>query len=587
MRIVIKYLLIIGLLLALKISYGSTSKIDSLQKILNSTLNSSSKIELLNQIAESYSYINFDSSFHFAKEAYKLSLSSGNIPGEIEALQYQAFYYQHTGENKTAHDLLKQAEILSERSGDKLKLASTYRQFGDIFTNTLLFDKAFEYYSSAIELFKKLDDNDNYYSSLSRLGILYAKMDKYSEALELFNQIKENYNNNQTSNQYIGVLNNIATVNKNLGNYSEALKVYLEVLDYNIKNLNYRFASGNLGNIANTYLQLGDTANAYAYLDSAQNLFKQLNDIHQYNFVLLNKCILNYEQKSFDHLERNLKEVYKAAVAANWTDYAMYCAQYLSKYYYELNQIDSAYTYSILYIQYSEKVESDGNTKKIEELKFKYEFEKEALLMEAQNHRKSILIKTLSGLFVMAILLIIILIIQRKTKLAKTILQKQNLELEKDKLQLQQKDLNNQIEIKNKEITSSIILLQKKNDLLASVANTLMDAKSHFTKTNWSIIEKCINDLRENTDDSDWKNFEYYFNQVYESFYEKLNQINPNLTANDRKLCAYIKLQMSTKEIASLTNTTARSIEVARYRLRKKLNIQDSSISINSFLENI
>jgi DNA-binding CsgD family transcriptional regulator len=81
-------------------------------------------------------------------------------------------------------------------------------------------------------------------------------------------------------------------------------------------------------------------------------------------------------------------------------------------------------------------------------------------------------------------------------------------------------------------------------------------------------------------DDSDWEIFEKNFAEVHEDFLEKLKEKYPDITAGELKLAAYIKMNLSSKEIAPLLNISVRSVENKRYRLRKKMGIaHDSNLS--------
>jgi len=77
--------------------------------------------------------------------------------------------------------------------------------------------------------------------------------------------------------------------------------------------------------------------------------------------------------------------------------------------------------------------------------------------------------------------------------------------------------------------------------------------------------------------------FNMHFNNVNEDFFNTLKDLFPDITPNELKLCAYLKLNLSTKEIAQLMNITIKAVEVARYRLRKKLNIRPD-INLYDFL---
>jgi len=91
-------------------------------------------------------------------------------------------------------------------------------------------------------------------------------------------------------------------------------------------------------------------------------------------------------------------------------------------------------------------------------------------------------------------------------------------------------------------------------------------------------VIKLINSSLNNT--SDWKLFEEAFNNVDKDFMKKIKTLHPSITPNDLRLCAYLRLNLSSKEIAPLLNISHKSVEVKRYRLRKKMGLDhDQSLS--------
>lgn len=97
-----------------------------------------------------------------------------------------------------------------------------------------------------------------------------------------------------------------------------------------------------------------------------------------------------------------------------------------------------------------------------------------------------------------------------------------------------------------------------------------------------------INALLNNNLDSedDWKMFLIKFEEKHTGFFKKMKMLYPQLTNSDLRLCACLKLNLETKEIASLMNLSVRAVENSRYRLRKKLNLQPSQ-NLNEFFLNI
>lgn len=135
-------------------------------------------------------------------------------------------------------------------------------------------------------------------------------------------------------------------------------------------------------------------------------------------------------------------------------------------------------------------------------------------------------------------------------------------------IKLENDKLNAQIEGKNRELAVSTMSLIKKNEFLSSLKKKLKEVKE---LSDINKVVKTIDNSINNTDD--WNMFMEAFNNADKNFIDKVKSKHPELTANDLRLCAYLRLNLSSKEIAPLLNISFRSVEVKRYRLRKKMNL--------------
>ena len=100
-------------------------------------------------------------------------------------------------------------------------------------------------------------------------------------------------------------------------------------------------------------------------------------------------------------------------------------------------------------------------------------------------------------------------------------------------------------------------------------------------------VEKIVKKLVDHSKQrDDWEQFSLHFDAIHANFLKKIKNKYPALTATDLKLCAYIKLNMSSKEIAQILHISPKGVEVARYRLRKKLNL-DQQANLADFLNDI
>ena len=172
-------------------------------------------------------------------------------------------------------------------------------------------------------------------------------------------------------------------------------------------------------------------------------------------------------------------------------------------------------------------------------------------------------------------------------KQRKKLLKQKEKELEIKQLENEQQlmyyknlDLQKDIETKNRELGMSAMNLVKRNELLGTIKKELGTAKN---LDDVSQVVKLINKNLNTTDD--WKLFEEAFNNTDKDFIKKLKTNHPNLTSNDLRLCTYLRLNLSSKEIAPLLNISLRSVEVKRYRLRKKMNLPHEASLTNYILD--
>ena len=135
--------------------------------------------------------------------------------------------------------------------------------------------------------------------------------------------------------------------------------------------------------------------------------------------------------------------------------------------------------------------------------------------------------------------------------------------------------LTGEIDAQEREISSYLMILSQKNELISYLEKSVTKLDSLNTQFRKKKIEEMLQKISQNsTADMDWEMFKVQFEKLYPAFFENIKEVHPNLTENDLRLCTFLRLKMSTKEIAGLLNISPKSIEVARVRLRKKLNIK-------------
>ncbi|NCU03345.1 MAG: transcriptional regulator, partial [Chitinophagaceae bacterium] len=161
---------------------------------------------------------------------------------------------------------------------------------------------------------------------------------------------------------------------------------------------------------------------------------------------------------------------------------------------------------------------------------------------------------------------------------------------EKQIVELRNEKLQSEVEHKNSELASSAMNLVQKKEMLSKLKEDLAQYKSHTDAgkagKEFQKIMKLID--KELDDNGEWEQFAVHFDSVHTNYLKKLKEQYPTLTTSDLKLAAYLRLNLSSKEIAQLMNISIRGVETSRYRLRKKLelpnevNLFDHLIKITS-----
>ncbi|MCF8386427.1 MAG: hypothetical protein K9G47_00995 [Bacteroidales bacterium] len=159
------------------------------------------------------------------------------------------------------------------------------------------------------------------------------------------------------------------------------------------------------------------------------------------------------------------------------------------------------------------------------------------------------------------------------------------LEAEKEIIRLRNEKLREQMKLKDKELANSTFQTIQKNKLLVDMKKELRQfinqTGDNVTRSHINFIIKKIN--REINDEKQWEVFETHFENVHEEFLKRIKTEFPDLTPRELKLCAYLRMNISSKEIALLMNISTRGVEISRYRLRKKLEL-DRTINLTDFI---
>lgn len=428
--------------------------------------------------------------------------------------------------------------------------AMLYNNMANIYLKQGDYDQAVKLYTQAIAINTGLGAGKelfNNYNNMAEVEILQGQLNK---ALEYAFQAQRWTNLDEDPYTYYFIQCNISQI--------YLLQGRLEIAwEYMADGLAYMRANGY------------DMDYGYGCL-FASNLWHAANDKA--------KCLF-YLQEAERVAQRLGNQTFQAKVYNN-----------LAEYYNNENQATKAYRYLMLSYRLNDSIRVLDDAKRLADMELVYEMEKvvqENSLLRKESELKDLNIRR-QRLILLLISLMAAMIIgffsyrlltQRKRRLAERRLSEQEAELRRKEMEIIQKrqiDLKNELEIKNRELTSKVLKLMRNNEFVIHLTEELkqllleLNPRESVKKEH---IRELMARLRTQSNDNSDTEFKYYFEQVYSSFYDNLLRKYPSLTAKDLRICAFLRLGLSTKEISIITFREIRSVESSRNRLRKKMNI--------------
>jgi hypothetical protein len=207
-------------------------------------------------------------------------------------------------------------------------------------------------------------------------------------------------------------------------------------------------------------------------------------------------------------------------------------------------------------------------------------------------------------ILIVFVIMLIIFVNQRSQAGAKEMEKRKEIELNEQKIkheaetsekkreikELKNQQLQYELRHKSQELATSTMNLIRKNEILLEILESINKATIQL-KENPDIdgiitrLGKLERNIKQNVEnDNNWKKFEENFDMVYENYLKRLGETYPQLNVSDKRLCAFLKMDLSSKDIASALNMSVRSIEMNRYRLRKKMEL-DRETNLGDFLQ--
>ncbi len=433
----------------------------------------------------------------------------------------------------------------------------------------------------SLDLYSSIKNKEGMANSKLNIGMVYADINEDSTALKFYKESINDFSLLKLNGRVGTVFTKIGSLQLKNGELNDALNNFLNALKIHTKN-DFQYGMAEVHNrLGKLYIEKNNIEQADYHLRQSLILSQKIEDkdgtiSSMIQYGRLQRLIKEYKISNI-HLKWGLKE----ASSQQLNNYKLLALEYLADLKKEINQPDSALYYYQWYVTLKDSVYNVNKSKQIAALEFKNDLNKKEKELQYLTEKESTNQKIQWILFT-AILIIIVLSIF----LIKSLWQRnsdQRMLMEKERLlstkqlenqRLKQAELEQKLELKNKELTSYALNFVQKNDFLDSMQLKIKELKkSSDIKQSKQLIELEKLIKLQNSKDKDWEDFRQHFEQVYSSFFTNLKTDFPNLSANDLKVAALTRLNLSIKEASNILGISPESTKTARYRLRKKMNL--------------
>ncbi|MFZ4462975.1 MAG: tetratricopeptide repeat protein [Bacteroidales bacterium] len=509
----------------------------------------------------------------------QLSKSTRNEEKELEF--YMAFtdmFYRNM-QNDSARYYSDQAYKISQKenfSKFNSQIFNDKARIAEVSGNRL---QAIDWYLKDVELLKNNHDTARLAVVLNNIAILHINMESYDQAIGyILESIKLNEllaNEDALCNSYI----DLAISYQENSNLQQAVIYYNKAIILSKKTNNDYQQARVFMNLANSKLMLGKFKESQAYLDSSTKLCV-LNNMDAgllFNKINQGELYLATAQNS-----KGLKQLQEAEIhnnSYNLPTITVELWRLLSEAYERNKDYPRALDYYKKHVTLFDSISGAETKRVILELQMRYNEEHTArqleTLQQSFDKQKTQIWYTIIGLvFSISIIFLLVALNYVSRRSANY---KNRLAIEEtEKLRLQ-------MEMKDQELVSKAMNMSKINQMVLDVGNELKKLLPGLTKEKTDAFQHLLQNLESSLPSEAWKEFETRFEQVHKSFYDKLTALHPDLSPTEIKICGFLRLNLTTKDIAVLTNRSVGTIDNARSAIRKKMNLENDS-NLTNFL---
>ncbi|MGE0079633.1 MAG: tetratricopeptide repeat protein [Bacteroidales bacterium] len=432
-----------------------------------------------------------------------------------------------------------------------------------------------EQYKSYLKLLLEFENfNDaKHQADINRwLGILMSELGDNDIALEYLLKANNLYEKTNQKERIVTNMISIAIVYNSIGKKEEAIDILEKTLKRKDITLDTSVMIAIYTSLNNTLIDIEKKNN---YAKEAYRLASLYENDYMKNITRLNLGVSYLINNSIDSANFCFKKTYDYAIENKNHRLLLPSLFNLSLVYEKKRDWPNAYTFIARYLHVKDSIQGSDKISEINKIEAGIaikEYQNQLIIADQKNElqRKQVLITILVAIgLILGALLVLIYILQKK-RITESQLQNE---------ELHNKNLQQEIDFQNRELSSITLILSEKNGIL----NSLLTQMERF-RNNKEMSNSCELALRKLITDNlrsenEWESFKLHFEKVHPDFFFKLKNLCHNLSENELRLCAYIRIGMTSKQISQMISVLPATINTNRYLLRKKFELsQEASL---------
>jgi len=538
------------------------------------------KIKSLIYLAKQFTDVEQDSSIYFLNKALDIARELNESKFRALIMTSLGSDYCFKGEYMKSLEYLDLAKNIMGEFQDKAILAEIYSMKSIVFISINRFQMALQFANNALKIYTELGNNRKLSFVYAILSDIYKELGDMQKSIDFTKKAHTIVIHENDSIAIASSFNNLGASYHDIGNTDSAYTFIRKSVYINKKlNLDKRLLAISYMNLASFKLEDGETDSADFFMRNADAIFQETDYIYKNDMMQELKARI---YRARNETEKTI-EIYKSIINSPGElenlEVKVNAYKALSEIAHAKGNSNEALNYYKKYKHFDDSLKKESNTSLLHFMEMEMEYEKKQIHLELENkevkiksQQKNFFLTTLSGLILLLLLTVYYVYRMQKAKSHSMKLEKQRVEEE--------------LEHKNREIAASVMSLMKKNEILKGISKKMLEVeKSAVRDETKKAIHTLSKEIQESRDVELWKEFDIRFKEVHISFYSNLIKQFPDLSPNEQKICAFLRMNMSTKDISDITGLEPQTIDNTRSKIRKKLNI-DGKTNLVSYLSN-